>query len=487
MTATVHVFQPLNGASPIELPTKAEVAAQDLKEAAVEDSTPATIDPLEMTESAMYGYAALLAKSLNAPLNHAYCTLLTMFCGVGVKVKTEGYEPIVPRLYTALLGPPSEGKSHTIERAKRAILHNKSYLHEYWLKKKNLNSDRALDVAFPGYSLREDAKSRKEKNAMVKHEAPSCCVYQEEMSILMTKAQYQGTCLAPMFCDLYYNDEAENTTAKGEFSCAVKLNYLGNLATDDADHFREYFTDTTKSGFYDRFIFAPPPQKWEWDYIWSPTKIECKTGNEVDDAYLRRFDADEPMNSENIVTVQPPDFEPIDAWAKEYYHDHKKNRIPEIMKRVAIITASINNDDHLTPECVAAALEFGKWQARVREVYNPSAAKNPAAMAVNAILDAYGRIAKRDPERYVRFRDLSRKHNWHGKYGPLITQAKKCLVDDGMLQAELIADEFPTGRYRITTVLPSEPKAAKAAKRKKGKEVARCLIWPPSTVITTSR
>ena len=44
---------------------------------------------------------------------------------------------------------------------------------------------------------------------------------------------------------------------------------------------------------------------------------------------------------------------------------------------------------------------------------------------------------KEHPNRFARFRDLARKHNWHRKYGATtLTRNRKALVHEGLLEEE---------------------------------------------------
>ena len=135
------------------------------------------------------------------------------------------------------------------------------------------------------------------------------------------------------------------------------------------------------------------------------------------------------------------------------YDDHDRNRLGEIVLRVALISASANRDKSITKECLAAAFKFGQWQETIKYNYRPSRAENKDAEIENAIIDAF---KEQGIGKYVRFRELLHKKNWSRKYGsPNVTRVKRAMVDEGILDQQMEHDgngketKKATGKYAL--------------------------------------
>ena len=390
--------------------------------------TPLGGDDLAMPESCMYGAAGDQAMLLQAPIAWAYPTILTLYAGRGVKAAFSGSEPLPPRLFTALMGGKGGGKSRTITRARRLVGGD----HEY-LKIANINSDRALDKLFPGGDGGRDLH------------VPSCVVVQDELRILLEKMCIQGSTLASLLCSLFYEERTSNADKSGSHTVAVKLSMLGALKVKDPDEFRELWRASTIHGLYDRYILCPGPQTWHWDPLWKlPPEPEFDPEGSAP-----------PSSLSTTVVVEPTAFACLDDWARE---GAGRGRLSELGKRVAIVSAGVNNDHEITPVCAQAALQFSEWQERVRSVYCPTEAQSPEAVVTNMVMDAFKLHHDQCPGEWVRFRSLMLEKNWCRKYGSsLVTRVRNSLVDNGYLEEEtgedargnLIRIRHP--RYRLNT------------------------------------
>ena len=365
-------------------------------------------DDLSMPESCLYGVAGGQARLLQAPMGWAYPTILTLYAGIGVNATFSGSEPLPPRLFTALMGDKGDGKSRTITRARTLI----SSDHDY-LKIANINSDRALDRLFPGGDFRHNSH------------VPSWTVVQDELRILIEKMCIQGSTLASSLCTLFYEERTSNADKSGSHAVAVKLSMLGALKVKDPDEFRELWRASTVHGLYDRYILCPGPRDWQWDPLWKlPPENEYGPGEPVT-----------PRPLLTTVMVEPRALSCLDEWARE---GSSRGRLAEIGKRVAIISAAVNNDGEITPACAQAALQFAIWQELVRAAYCPTEAQSPEAVVTGMIMDAFKVLHDRCPGQWVRFRSLMLEKNWCRKYGSsLVTRVRNSLVDNGYLEEEL--------------------------------------------------
>lgn len=102
----------------------------------------------------------------------------------------------------------------------------------------------------------------------------------------------------------------------------------------------------------------------------------------------------------------------------------------------------MNRDSYITPECVTAALNFAKWQERVRTVYSPSEARNDDAIVTDLMLTAFTEADKEHPNKWIKFWDIARTRNWSRKYGSsVVSRVKQALINDGFLVIETEEDE----------------------------------------------
>lgn len=372
---------------------------------------------LDLPESAMYGFAATQARAMQAPLGWAYCTLLTLYAGRGVKAEYDFAEPIPPRLYTCLFGNFGDGKSRVASRAR--IMMGATDETDPHYQRCYINSNRALDTLFPA---EEDSTY-----------IPSCCVYQDEMTQMMNMVRIQNSSLPCLLNDLYYGHRVMNATRAKAVEIAVKLSLLGCLKCADPDEFHSLWTAGTASGMYDRFIFVPGPEKWIWDQEWRPQRLKIE--NTALDCSGVQF-TKEPLQF--TVHVKAASLGDITAWDIERRNAGIPNsRCAEIAKRVAIISAAINADNEITPDCAGAALEFAKWQARVRCINEVSQAETLEGMITSAVLKAFALMDEKTPGAYCTWRSMKQRHNnWIKRWGAVVVDRVFRTLSDDELEME---------------------------------------------------
>jgi hypothetical protein len=74
--------------------------------------------PFSIPETAMYGWIADKAKTLGAPLGWAYCSLLSLFAGVGNI--TSRQDDVRSNLIVCLIADKGVGKSRSVKRARQS-------------------------------------------------------------------------------------------------------------------------------------------------------------------------------------------------------------------------------------------------------------------------------------------------------------------------------------------------------------------------------
>lgn len=391
---------------------------------------------LSMPESAMYGLAADQARALQAPLGWSYVSVLTLYAALGVQVHDQGGEGIRPTLYTALLGNKGAGKSRTIDRAMKMIKKHIASLDGRvelagHLKDTTPASDRGLYEMF----------------ASPDQIAVPWTLVLDEMKDMMQKMAIRGSSLAPVLCSLFYRDRAGSADKSGDHTIHVKLSILGNLKAADPEEFRESFGFDTTAGLFDRFLFAPGPDYWEWDDLWQVPGENWDVEPDIDDLMHP-----EPLSQP--VAIPAFAYRDVAAWRKEV-EGNSRGRLGEIALRVAVISAAINGDPEINPDCMKAALRLAEWQEKIRARYSPSSAQNTDAVVSGLVIEALEEIAKRNPERWVRLRDIARQKHWYEKFGaPTLLRVRYALLKEQIIveERELVnGDELgkATGRIRL--------------------------------------
>jgi pimeloyl-ACP methyl ester carboxylesterase len=378
---------------------------------------------------------AMIARAAQAPLGWAYCMVLTLIGGIGPKVRSDASECPPARLYMDALGPVHYGKSRTFGRVRKLV---KSPRPNY-IKETNLNSDRALDATFG-----QDEKDKKENGPLPTTDpdiwAPSYVVYSDEMSTLLRKINIQGSTLASSLCSLYYRSQGSNSDRKGDHDFYVKLSFIGCQKCTGPDDFKLMWQSNTAEGLCDRMLLVPGPSKaWQFDENWVAKIPEFpRTQSEID-AYAWH---DGPVEVTTHVKLHV--FDPIDEWQRA---GEGRERVAELAKRVSIISAAANNDGEILPANIAAALEFAKWQEKVRRVYSPSEAQSEDAAITGAILDAFTAETRKlmaagaEEPYWIEYRKVSVKQNWSRRWGAAVTRAWKHLVTDGLLDQQMVKGE----------------------------------------------
>ena len=192
------------------------------------------------------------------------------------------------------------------------------------------------------------------------------------------------------------------------------LNILGAIPVNSPADFGK----NTGGGFYDRFIYAPLPKGWNWNHEWAPNPEA-------------RFPMD-PVRVPSFCYRMANDWKSLGM-----YWDVERNRLAEITLRLATIWNSANHEKEVTKECLECALRSVTWQENVRHYYAAGVAENLAAECTSAITTAFG--VDRDAGGktvHQKWRDVSRKHNWHRTYGDLLAKQRDAPIKEMRLNED---------------------------------------------------
>ena len=374
---------------------------------------------LDIPEAALYGWLGDRARELQAPLSFAYTSMLTLFAGkMGPRFCKGG---IRPTLYTALMAKPEIGKSLTTDRARMMLNMGSQVCLTVF------GSDRALQKAF------EPKEKLKELDVPIVF---SKVAVHDEMRQMMSKMEIQNSALATLLCSLWSKDEIACSDKMGDHRAWVQLSYLGALKVDGISDFSQCFGASTLGGLYSRFVFVPGPLQWRWDHSYQVPVYDRRPGT-VDPGF-------DGLNYKPLRDA-------VRRWV-ESEPDRNRGRLGEIACRVALISASANEDKIFTPEGIAAAITFAEWQEAVRARYKAGVARTLDAQLTAEILSYFTHPVLIG--RWHNLRAAIKKLDLERKYGPKVMQAVRALVQSGSLEAEYMTGEDgkltrkPTGFLR---------------------------------------
>ena len=159
-------------------------------------------------ESALYGWLAEKARTLQVPLGWGYAALLTMYCGLGGLI-ADGVQ-VRPTLYTCLIADKGVGKSRAQRRVRDSIRSEREYV-----RTTVPGSDRGL------YEMFADDEGTWPSNSRV--------LLQDEQKQLLQKINIQGSSLGPTLCSLFYEDRVSGAVKGKVCTARVQLSMRAEL------------------------------------------------------------------------------------------------------------------------------------------------------------------------------------------------------------------------------------------------------------------
>ena len=115
--------------------------------------------------------------------------------------------------------------------------------------------------------------------------------------------------------------------------------------------------------------------------------------------------------------------------------EEEEGRLKYIAKKVALLTAAANGDKTVGVECMNPAIEFAKWQGRLREVFKIGVAEENSleAQFTEALLGALKQ--KGGENNFIAWRRLVHDRKWEERFGPrVVNTTVKALVESGTLE-----------------------------------------------------
>ncbi|MFZ3212710.1 MAG: hypothetical protein ABSE40_19350 [Candidatus Sulfotelmatobacter sp.] len=382
---------------------------------------------LAFPEECMYGRMGEWARSLGTPLGHAYPAMLGAYsfvpdldvmCGCRLG------------LYVCIVAPVGGGKNTSLVRAIQVLGLRKGL---DW-KVTTASSDRGLMDAI-GSKTEGRGKDKKTVPGPRK-----LLLRTNEMGATLKKAAIDGSVLSDMLCEVWDTGEWECRDKGGSSECDCRMSWVGGVPVDadKPEQFAEAFGKFASRGLMSRMILGyHAGERFRHDgKEWTPTPGASETVLTGDDLYAS---LDKYLMSTPVRTVDPEAQRVYDAWSCPQDVD---GRLKYNLMKVALLTASANHEGTVSPDCMAKAILFMDWQARLREVFKPSdAIGTPEAVLGEIIMRKFRSMPKSDQRGSLRsangeikWRRVAHDMKWAGYGAGVLDRAIKSLVAIGELE-----------------------------------------------------
>jgi hypothetical protein len=370
--------------------------------------------PDMMPEEAMYGFLGDAVRATDAPKGPAYCAALALVAGRGINLSANTVGPR-PNIYVVAVGAPNAGKTGSFNRVRDVmrLRERRDYI------KTSPVSDTGVLRMFRG-NLKNTDPAPTTPDAKL--------IFSDEMRRMLKKMDIENSGLAELFNELWDGDYTSVYKAAVALEINTRVSIYTCLTASDPDEFREWFGSDLTGGFASRSVIAPVPSGWDWDLSWIAPSLSFP-GEEPP----AEFPIDGPGPYGTLGVAKDAEWEerkdrgfrpslavsfPKELYAivSEWEAGYKArgidpDRVPAIALSVAVISAAGNGESTVTPECLKAALAFGDWQMSVREVYQPSEARNEEAKLTNIIR----RLLKRAQDAHYAGEPLASGRNRKGE------------------------------------------------------------------------
>lgn len=402
-----------------------EDASQADSNASQRENISTAADPLEFPEAAMYGKLGEMAVATKMPLGLGYPAVLGVYSTVPVVDEMDGTRI---NTYVILLAPPGGGKNLAIKRALVLVGLPKEHY-----KKSAPVSDRGL-MELIGHRIEKKRNGEKTVNPGPR----KLLLVTNEAANVLKKANIKNSSLGATLCEMWDENEYAPADRSGEHGCNCRLSWIGGLPIkrDHPEEFGEYFGRETGRGLLSRTILGFSDVKfnyrpWTAPCVWSD--------DEKGDMDEMGFQHPKEVHISLECQTMLDGMNGLD--------DEEEGRLKYIAKKVALLTAAANGDDKVGVECMNAAIEFAKWQGRLREVFTIGvAAENSLeAQFTEAFLGALRQ--RGGEEKFIAWRRLAHDRKWEERFGPRVVNATvKALVESGTLEVYTFVEKDENGR-----------------------------------------
>lgn len=387
-------------------------------------------DPLAFPEEAMYGKLAEMATAMNMPLGLAYPALIGTY---SVMPDIDEMADTRINTYVILLAAPGGGKNVAIKRALAMVSPPKETY-----KKSAPVSDRGV-MSLVGHRTEKKQGGKKE----VTHGPKKLLLVTNEAANVLKKANIKNSSLGATLCELWDENEYAPADRNGEQACDCRLSWVGGLPIkrDHPEEFGEYFGHEAGRGLLSRTILGFSDVKFNYKR-WSPPDLwgtdEDGLLNQM--AFGRTSDVQVPEACQKM----------LGEW--EPKNEEDAGRLKYIATKVALLTASSNGDKAVGVDCMKSAIEFAKWQERLREVFTIGvAAENSLeAQFTEALLGALKQ--KGGSAEFIAWKRLAHDRKWVERFGPrIVNTTVDNLIKTGTLEPKKWVEKNAEGEKEVKT------------------------------------
>ncbi len=376
-------------------------------------NSPAAGDPLAFPEQALYGKLGEMATAMKMPLGLGYPAAIGVYSTVP---DVDEMNDTRINNYVILLAPPGGGKNQAIKRALALVGLPKEHY-----KKSAPVSDRGV-MQLVGHRV-ERKRGGEEK---VTRGPRKLLLVTNEAANVLKKANIKNSSLGATLSELWDENEYAPADRSGEHGCNCRLSWIGGLPIkrEHPEEFGEYFGRETGRGLLSRTILGFSDVKfnyreWKAPRVWSDDENGCM--------------AEMAFQNPKEVHIVPESRALLEKLTD--LDEEEEGRLKYIAKKVALLTAAANGDKTVGVECMNAAIEFAKWQGRLREVFKIGvAAENSLeAQFTEALLGALKQ--KGGEQKHIAWRRLVHDRKWEERFGPrVVNTTVKALVESGTLE-----------------------------------------------------
>jgi hypothetical protein len=389
--------------------------------------TAAIGDPLAFPNEAMYGKLGQMAEAMNMPLGLAYPALIGTY-----SVMPELDEMSDTRIngYVILLAAPGGGKNVAIKRALAIIKPPKEAY-----KKSAPVSDRGV-MSLIGHKV-----ERKRGQKEVTPGPRRLLLVTNEAANVLKKANIKNSSLGATLCELWDENEYAPADRNGEQPCNCRLSWIGGLPIkrEHPEEFGEYFGRESGRGLLSRTILGFSDAKFNYKQ-WKVPDVWGHSEDDMLDELGFQHPQEVQLTAECIQMLE--EWEPMD--------EDEAGRFKYNGTKVALLSASANGDKVVSRECMQAALEFAKWQERLREVFTVGvAAENSLeAQFTESLIIALKQ--KGADTKFVSWRRLAHDRKWEIRFGPrVVNTTVENLIQSGTLEPHKTVEEGEDGKKRV--------------------------------------
>lgn len=387
-----------------------------------------TGDPLEFPAGAMYGKLGEMATAMQMPLGLAYPAVIGVYSTVP---DVDEMDDTRINNYVILLSPPGGGKNEAIKRGLTLVGLPKEHY-----KKSAPVSDRGL-MALVGHRV-EKKRGGEEK---VTQGPRKMLLVTNEAANVLKKANIKNSSLGATLCEIWDENEYAPADRSGEHGCNCRLSWIGGLPIkrDHPEEFGEYFGRETGRGLLSRTILGFSDVKfnyrtWKAPRLWSNDEDGCIAEMAFQNPRGIYIATECQALLDNLL----------------YLGEEEEGRLKYIAKKVALLTAAANGDQTVGVKCMEAAIEFVKWQGRLREVFKIGvAAENSLeAQFTEALLGALRQ--RGGDKKHIAWRRLAHDRKWEERFGPrVVNTTVKALVESGTLEVYTYVEKDDEGRNKV--------------------------------------